>query len=164
MLFSFHSQQTPLHWLEKLLREGQFEESRLPSSLLSHTSLPQYTKQVMCASPQRTQFYPRRKTFRYELLSRAPRPSLIPPNLLVPQHFFLLQAINSSLWEFPDGLVVRILGFHCRSLGSIPGWGTEIPQASWWGKKKKIYIYIYIYIPFTLNILIYSLLPKLTIH
>ena len=31
--------------------------------------------------------------------------------------------------EFPGGLVVRILGFHCHGPGSIPGQGTEIPQA-----------------------------------
>ena len=24
-----------------------------------------------------------------------------------------------------------IPGFHCRGLGSIPGQGTEIPQAAW---------------------------------
>ena len=24
------------------------------------------------------------------------------------------------LWEFPGGLVIRILGFHCHCLGSIP--------------------------------------------
>ena len=39
--------------------------------------------------------------------------------------------------EFPGGLVVRILGFHCCGLGSIPGWVTEIPQASGEAKKKK---------------------------
>ena len=32
--------------------------------------------------------------------------------------------------EVPGGLVVRIPGFHCRSRGSVPGQGTEIPQAS----------------------------------
>ena len=32
--------------------------------------------------------------------------------------------------EFPDGIVVRIPGFHCRGLGSISGWGTEILQAA----------------------------------
>ena len=31
--------------------------------------------------------------------------------------------------EFPAGLVVRILGFHCCGPGSIPGCRTEIPQA-----------------------------------
>ena len=32
--------------------------------------------------------------------------------------------------EFPGGLVVRILGIHCCGLGSIPGQGTEIPEAT----------------------------------
>ena len=31
--------------------------------------------------------------------------------------------------EFPGGPVVRIPGFHCQGPGSIPGRGTEIPQA-----------------------------------
>ena len=39
--------------------------------------------------------------------------------------------------EFPGGLVVRILGFHCCGLGSIPSWETEIPQAMQLGQKKK---------------------------
>ena len=33
-------------------------------------------------------------------------------------------------WEFPGGLVVRILGFHCYGPGSIPGWGTDIQRAT----------------------------------
>ena len=33
--------------------------------------------------------------------------------------------------------MVRIPGFHCRGPGSIPSWGTEIPQAMWQGQKKK---------------------------
>lgn len=33
----------------------------------------------------------------------------------------------------PSGLVVRIPGFHCHGPGSILGWGTEIPQATWHG-------------------------------
>ena len=33
--------------------------------------------------------------------------------------------------------MVRILGFYCRGLGSIPGPGTEIPQAVQGGQKKK---------------------------
>ena len=40
------------------------------------------------------------------------------------------QALDSYCQEFPGGLVVRILGFHYRGLGSIPGRGTEIPQAA----------------------------------
>ena len=39
--------------------------------------------------------------------------------------------------EFPGGLVVRIPGFACQGPGSIPGRGTEIPQAAWRGQKKK---------------------------
>ena len=31
-----------------------------------------------------------------------------------------------SCWEFPGGLVVRIPGFHCHDLGSVPNQGTEI--------------------------------------
>lgn len=36
---------------------------------------------------------------------------------------------KAQLWELPDGLVVRILGFHYHGLGSVLGWGTEIPPA-----------------------------------
>ena len=32
-------------------------------------------------------------------------------------------------WEFPGSLVGRTLCFHCRGPDSIPGQGTEIPQA-----------------------------------
>lgn len=41
------------------------------------------------------------------------------------------------LKEFPGGLVVRILGFHCHSLGSILGQRTEIPQAVSMAENKK---------------------------
>ena len=33
--------------------------------------------------------------------------------------------------------MVRIPGFHCRGLSSIPGPGTELPQAAQHGQKKK---------------------------
>ena len=33
--------------------------------------------------------------------------------------------------------MVRIPGFHCHGPGSFPGQGTEIPQATWRGQKKK---------------------------
>ena len=33
--------------------------------------------------------------------------------------------------------MVRIPGFHCHGLGSIPGRGTEIPQSVQRGQKKK---------------------------
>ena len=45
---------------------------------------------------------------------------------------------NKHNQDFPGGLVVGILGFHCCSPGSIPGWGTEILQATWWVQKNKI--------------------------
>ena len=41
------------------------------------------------------------------------------------------------LGKFPDGILFRIPGFHCRGPDSIPGQGTEIPQDAWCGKKKK---------------------------
>ena len=37
--------------------------------------------------------------------------------------------------EFPSGLVVRILGFHCCDPG--PGWRTEVPQDMQHDRKKK---------------------------
>ena len=48
------------------------------------------------------------------------------------------------LGEFPGGLVVRIPGFCCRGPGSIPGWGTESPQAAqvWLKKKKKGFLFL----------------------
>ena len=33
--------------------------------------------------------------------------------------------------------MVRIPGFHCCGLGSVPGWGTEMLQAAWCGQKNK---------------------------
>lgn len=44
--------------------------------------------------------------------------------------------IQKESGEFPDRLMVRILGFHCGQ-GSILGGGTENPQASWCDQKKK---------------------------
>ena len=41
-----------------------------------------------------------------------------------------LLSISFVLCEFPGGLVVRIPGFPCHDPGSIPGQGTEIPQAT----------------------------------
>ena len=35
--------------------------------------------------------------------------------------------------------MVRIPGFQCHSLVSIPDQGTEIPQATWHSQKKKKY-------------------------
>ena len=41
-----------------------------------------------------------------------------------------------GLMEFPGGLVVRILGFHCHIPGSIPAEGIKIPQAEWYSQKR----------------------------
>ena len=40
-------------------------------------------------------------------------------------------------WEFPNGLVIKDSGFHCRGVGVIPGQGTKISHASVQKKKKK---------------------------
>ena len=39
--------------------------------------------------------------------------------------------------EFHGDLVIRSPGFHRHGLGSVPGWGTDIPQATWHSQKKK---------------------------
>lgn len=46
---------------------------------------------------------------------------------------------NNLSREFPGGLMVRILSFHCCGLSSIPSWGTEILLVTryYWGEKKK---------------------------
>jgi len=50
---------------------------------------------------------------------------------------FIWLELELTQWEqpYPQGhlflnqkQVVRILGFYCYDLGSIPGWGIEIPQ------------------------------------
>ena len=33
-------------------------------------------------------------------------------------------------WELHGGLAVRAQSFHCHGPGSIPGWGTKMPQAT----------------------------------
>ena len=38
--------------------------------------------------------------------------------------------------EFHGDLVIRSPGFHRHGLGSVPGWGTDIPQATWHSQKK----------------------------
>ena len=50
---------------------------------------------------------------------------------------FLFQQLG-VLWltvvvgrEFPGGEVVRMWAFIAVDLGSIPGWGTNSPQAAW---------------------------------
>ena len=41
-----------------------------------------------------------------------------------------------KLREFPGGPAVRTWRFTAIALGSIPGWGTKIPEATWSGQKK----------------------------
>ena len=51
---------------------------------------------------------------------------------------------NISIRDFPGGLTVKILDFYCcGGLGSTPGQGTEIRQATW-HRQKKNYVSIYI--------------------
>jgi len=45
-------------------------------------------------------------------------------------------------WEFPGGLVGRILGFHCRGPSSIPGQGTKILASSTVQPKIKKYLMV----------------------
>ena len=44
---------------------------------------------------------------------------------------------KQTVGGFPSGLVVRTPRFHCRGMGSIPGWGTKIPYAAQHSQKKK---------------------------
>ena len=46
---------------------------------------------------------------------------------------------ETKIREFPSGPVVRTQCFHCCGPGSIPGQGTQIPQAMQYRKKKKNY-------------------------
>ena len=39
--------------------------------------------------------------------------------------------------EVLGGLIVRILGFHCCGLSSVPGQEIKILQAMWYGPQKK---------------------------
>ena len=48
-------------------------------------------------------------------------------------------------WRVPGSLMVRIPGFCCLGLYSIPGQGTEIPEATQCVKHLYNHIYIYIY-------------------
>ena len=46
--------------------------------------------------------------------------------------FLLMPNQNKSYWEFPGGPVVRSRGHRFN-----PGWGTEMPHATYDGQKKK---------------------------
>ena len=44
-------------------------------------------------------------------------------------------AFKIGIWELPGDPVVKTQHLHCRGPGSIPGGGTKIPQAAWYGQK-----------------------------
>ena len=41
-----------------------------------------------------------------------------------------IEVIKTTFYfrDFPGGPVVKTPHFHCRGMGSIPGWGTNIPH------------------------------------
>ena len=47
-------------------------------------------------------------------------------------------ALIINCQEFPGGPVVKTEHFHCHSLGSIPGRGTNVPKAVQCAQKRKI--------------------------
>ena len=47
------------------------------------------------------------------------------------------KTIRVSSWEFPQGLAVGILSFHCHDPSSLPRQGTEILKGTCCGQKKK---------------------------
>ena len=48
---------------------------------------------------------------------------------------YTLKRVNSR--EFPGGPVVSTQHFHCKGMGSISGWGTEIPHASQYSQENE---------------------------
>ena len=60
-----------------------------------------------------------------------------------------------AVWEYLGDLVVRIPGFHYCGLGSIPGQGTEIPQAMQPKNNTLVFFpfqYVYPFIPFLISL------------
>ena len=43
---------------------------------------------------------------------------------------------DDKVWDFPGGPVVNTLPFNAGGVGSIPGQGTKIPQATWHSQKQ----------------------------
>ena len=43
------------------------------------------------------------------------------------------EVLETNSWEFSGSSVVRTWCFHCRGLDSVPGWGTKVLQAVWYG-------------------------------
>ena len=46
-------------------------------------------------------------------------------------------AKHKSKWDFPESPVVKTPYFTAGDTGSIPGWGTKIPNAEQCNQKKK---------------------------
>ena len=63
--------------------------------------------------------------------------------------------LRSVSRDLPGGPVVKNPSFHCRSLNSIPDWGTKIPHALWCSHKKKNLFPQSIYGIYPINILIW---------
>ena len=66
--------------------------------------------------------------------------------------------------EFPGDLVVRIPQLHCHGLGSIPGWGTEIPRAAWPPPPQKKIPNIHILFLLSILLIIGSRLENMVCH
>ena len=47
--------------------------------------------------------------------------------------FNFMKRHKNSTEVIPGSPMVRTPSCHCRSPGSVPGWGTKIPQATWHG-------------------------------
>ena len=47
-------------------------------------------------------------------------------------------SVSKLFWEFPGSPVVRTPRFHCRDVGSMPGWGPGPPTPRGIAKKKKL--------------------------
>ena len=58
------------------------------------------------------------------------------------------EKLNKSrvIRELPGGQVVRIQCFHVHGPGSILGWRTEIPQATWHGMHVCVCLNVYTHI------------------
>ena len=70
-----------------------------------------------------------------DLPPHPPAPILFPETLgNLWRHFCLGGGLQG---DFPGGPVVKTLYFHCRGHGFDPWWGTKIPHAPQYSRKKK---------------------------
>ena len=73
--------------------------------------------------------------FFFFFLNKTSAPSGYKQNIAVKScvffFFFLIFLFKSSLWDFPQGLVVKTLSSNAGGVGSIPGSGAKIPHVSW---------------------------------